>query len=119
MTHTHLDMNQIIQEELRAQRSAPGRITSNKPMSKHSSGCNIRISEEIGTLLNAEHGPQQVESLLRYVVDFPLEKAMDDALDDNDAVRHLLARRLKKKPGRSGSLPPGNSTLPGVTTKKG
>lgn len=86
--HTHLDMNQIIQSELQERR----RSTSlpSKPTEPH-----IRISDGKGSLLNAEYGPQQVEALLRYVVDFPLEKAMSDAVDDNDAVRHL--RRLKGK----------------------
>ncbi|MBD3261020.1 MAG: hypothetical protein GF334_04960 [Candidatus Altiarchaeales archaeon] len=86
--HTHLDMNQIIQSELQERRKG-----SSLPRQQNEP--TIRISEDTGSLLNAEYGPQQVESLLRYVVDFPLEKAMSDAMDDNDAVRHL--RKLKGK----------------------
>lgn len=88
---THLDMDRIVQEELREQRNKPGRLTSGNQE------VHIRISEERGTLLNAEYGPQQVESLLRLVVDYPLHKAMEDALDDNDAIRHLEARKKNRR----------------------
>ena len=46
-------------------------------------------------LLNAEYGPQQVQSLLALVVDLPLHKKMEDAVDDAAAVYHL--NRLKNR----------------------
>jgi hypothetical protein len=55
----------------------------------------ISIDEE--TDLNEEFGPQQVQSLLGLVVDSPLSKALSDAEDDADAVRHL--NRLKYRGG--------------------
>lgn len=92
MTSTHLDMNQIIQQELQ-ERRARGLFKGNKPNVPAGVNLpNITINGE-GAHLNADHGPQQVESLLRYVVDYPLDKAMSDAEDDTDAVRHL--RMLK------------------------
>lgn len=101
MTNAHLDMNQIIQEELQ-QRRAKSVFTAgpkgNTRDSRVGSAGHIHIGDEgivvdRDSRLNADFGPQQVESLLRYVVDFPLEKAMSDAEDDADAVRHL--RSLK------------------------
>jgi hypothetical protein len=59
---------------------------------------NISIDETTEeALLNAEYGPQQVESLLGLVVDFYLGKRLDDAADDVDAVRHL--NRIKYRGG--------------------
>ncbi len=52
------------------------------------------ITIDEGALLNAEYGPQQVESLLALVVDSPLHRKMEGAIDDYDAVRHL--NRLKE-----------------------
>ena len=56
---------------------------------------NIHVDE--GALLNAEYGPQQVESLLRFVVEPRVQKGMRDAEDDADALEHLAARKGKKK----------------------
>lgn len=84
MTSIHLDMNQIIQQELRERRAKM--FFNNSPDQKIT-----KISVNEGALLNAEYGPQQVESLLRYVIDAPLSKAMADAADDTNAVSHLNA----------------------------
>lgn len=90
MAYLHLDMDSIIKEKLkimRAQTSLPR---------KEKSEATIKISEENGKLLNDEYGPQQVESLLRYVMDGSLVKDLADAVDDEEAIRHLLA--LKDEP---------------------
>lgn len=85
--HTHLDMNQIIQDEIRSRRQ--NSLPEQQPPEP-----NTHISME-GAHLNAEYGPQQVEAILHYVIDYPLAKAMADAEDDADAVQHL--RRLKRQ----------------------
>lgn len=90
MTNTHIDMNEIIQRELQAQR-AKNALTKDTSFHAH-----ISIGEE-GANLNETYGPQQVESLLRYVVDAPLDKAFEDTEDDLDALHHLEALRGKKK----------------------
>ncbi len=53
----------------------------------------ITMDEE--TDLNGEFGPQQVQSLLALVVDLPLHKKMEGAVDDAAAVYHL--NRLKNR----------------------
>ena len=99
MSNTHLDMTSIIQEELKERRA--NRVGSKSPRPKlGETEPTIRISEENGNL-NVEHGPQQVESLLQYVIGFPVQKAMDDAEDDADAISHLMARKEKKKKKKS------------------
>lgn len=54
----------------------------------------IIISEEADTLINNDYGPSQVESLLRMVMDYPLNKAISDVEDNLDALNHL--EKLKK-----------------------
>ena len=81
-------IDNIFQRELQAHRAqnlfAPAEKSLPVPSSK------IHIDEENeGAILNAENGPQQVESLLHYVVDPSTDKGMADALDDADAVKHL------------------------------
>jgi hypothetical protein len=92
------NFNEMMQAELRTARSKsifPPTKKSTESLSKDREVVlpPIHIDGEEGTILNAEHGPQQVESLLRYVVDFPTGKAMDDAVDDADAIRHLIQHK--------------------------
>lgn len=93
-----VDFNDIFQKELRGRRERSIFTPSTEmvgaeknPIHTHIS-VHTRISidetnEE--TSLNAEYGPQQVQSLLSLVVDLPLNKRMKDAGDDADAFHHL------------------------------
>lgn len=88
-----MDFNKLMTEELNKARK--GNMFQPKEQLPQQADAHISIDEE--TDLNEDFGPQQVQSLLGLVVDFPLDKAMDDAVDDYDAVRHLT--RLKNHRG--------------------
>jgi hypothetical protein len=93
------DINDIFQKELKDRRAqnifAPA---ENQPTREDiPEGAvlpNISFDE---ALLNAEYGPQQVESLLGLELDYSLRKKLADAADDVDAVRHL--NRIKYRGG--------------------
>jgi hypothetical protein len=89
-----VDFNKLMTEELSKARK--GNMFAAKPEpTPQDLHAHITIDEE--TDLNEEFGPQQVQSLLGLVVDSPLSKALSDAEDDADAVRHL--NRLKYRGG--------------------
>ncbi len=102
------DLNDIFQKSLREARKGNTFAPAEALQTLHDSGVkvysgydashhnNIHFDEtNEEALLNAEYGPQQVESLLGLVVDHPLHRRMEGALDDEDAVRHL--NRLKNR----------------------
>lgn len=94
-----IDFNKIMTEEL--EESRKGNIfrapqpepkvehVSKKPPIGTSAENPYHITIDGETDLNGEFGPQQVQSLLGLVVDFPLSKKMKDAGDDADAIHHL------------------------------
>ena len=101
------DINDIFQKSLREARKGNTWAPAEALQELHDSGVkvysgydashhnNIHIDEtNEAALLNAEYGPQQVESLLGLVVDYSLNRKIEGAIDDDDAVRHL--RRLKQ-----------------------
>jgi hypothetical protein len=97
------DINDIFQKELKDRRAqnifAPA---ENQPTREDiPEGAvlpNISFDEATEeALLNAEYGPQQVESLLGLELDYSLRKKLADAADDVDAVRHL--NRIKYRGG--------------------
>ena len=91
------DINETFQRELRTRRARNIFAPAEKTSTRQDTGAGVKaahISVDEGTLLNDEHGPQQVQSLLHYVLEPYLEKQMADAEDDFDAVRHL--NRLKR-----------------------
>ena len=53
----------------------------------------IRFTVDEGTLCSEIPGQEQVVSTLQYIVDPLLEKGMSDALDDADAIHHLMQFR--------------------------
>ena len=88
-----IDFNKVMQDELETRREGNTFAVKRLPNKGNNQiDAHITIDEE--TDLNGEFGPQQVQSLLGLVVDFPLHHKMEGALDDEDAVRHL--NRLKK-----------------------
>lgn len=94
------DINDIFQKELTRRRAQNIFAPTEKSVGREDipEGVqlpNISIDETSeGALLNAEYGPQQVESLLGLVVDYYLNRKLEGAADDVDAVRHL--HRLKQ-----------------------
>jgi hypothetical protein len=102
------DLNDIFQKSLREARKGNTFAPAEALQKLQDSGVKVYSGYDASTcnkihidetneeaLLNAEYGPQQVESLLALVVDFPLHHRMEGALDDEDAVRHL--NRLKNR----------------------
>jgi hypothetical protein len=103
-----MDFNKLMTEELNERRKGnmfkafqPEEQPPGPPEVGHESSppkgepCDLIIHIDTETDLNEEYGPQQVQSLLGFVVDVPLDRALDGALDDADAVTHL--NRFKKR----------------------
>ena len=96
------DINDIFQKELKHRRAqnifAPTEIVTREDIPEGAVLPTISFDETTeGALLNAEYGPQQVESLLGLEMDYSLRKKLADAADDVDAVRHL--NRIKYRGG--------------------
>lgn len=96
------DLNGIFQKSLREARKGNTFAPADELQKLQDSGvvadsgydastCNNIHFDETNeeALLNAEYGPQQVQSLLSLVVDFPLHKRLEDAKDDVLAVHQL------------------------------
>ncbi len=96
------DINDIFQKELKHRRAqnifAPAENVTREDIPEGAVLPTISFDETTEeALLNAEYGPQQVESLLGLEMDFSLRKKLADAADDVDAVRHL--NRIKYRGG--------------------
>lgn len=96
------DINDIFQKELKHRRAqnifAPTEIVTREDIPAGAVLPTISFDETTEeALLNAEYGPQQVESLLGLEMDYSLRKKLADAADDVDAVRHL--NRIKYRGG--------------------
>lgn len=97
-----VDINDIFQKELKHRRAqnifAPTENVAREDIPEGVQLPHISIDDATEeALLNAEYGPQQVESLLGLVVDWSLNHKMEGAVDDADAVRHL--NRIKYRGG--------------------
>jgi len=101
------NLNDIFQKSLREARKGNTFAPADALQKLHDSGVKVYSGYDASNhnsihidetneeaLLNAEYGPQQVESLLGLVVDWHLNRKMEGAIDDYDAVRHL--NRLKE-----------------------
>lgn len=94
------NINDIFQRELKERRAqnifAPTDKVGREDIPEGVQLPTISIDEATEeALLNAEYGPQQVESLLGLVVDYSLNRKLEGAVDDVDAVRHL--HRIKHR----------------------
>ena len=107
MVHEHLDIQSILQEELkkeRADRLLHVQQVHRKRRTWEQSDFNM--SSEGETVLEADTlGPQQVESLLAFMVEYSTERALENAERDNivyDALgeHRILGKHKKKKKSR-------------------
>lgn len=104
MVHKHLDIQTIMQEELKQQRA--DRLGHLQQMNHRQT---IRINPDFRMVINGETvpnedtlGPQQVESLLAFMVENSTERALENAERDNivyDALgdHRVLGKNKKKK----------------------
>ncbi len=104
MVHSHLDIQSILEEELKKQRESRILHLQDLSQKKH-----VRDNPDFNVLANGETvpnednlGPQQVESLLAFVVGNPTERFLEDTERDNivyDALgdHRILGKHKKKK----------------------
>ena len=128
MVHKHLDIQSILQEELKKQREDRilhvlrvnhlKRAIENTEEGAPQEGATrfsypgmvFRVSIDEETVPIADNlGPQQVESLLAFMVDDPMERALENVERDNivyDGLgeHRILGKRKKKKKSPSKSL---------------
>jgi hypothetical protein len=107
--HIHLDLEEDIREllESRAQSTVFRAICGGDPkaleeLHRSESGVPLRVD----SYAKVDAGPRQVESLLRFMVEGELERALEDAEADNVVYEQLgehriLGRAKKKKKGKS------------------
>jgi hypothetical protein len=105
MATKKLDIQSIFQEELKKQRTDRlGHVQQVNQSKRASENVDFRVHMAGETVPEADSlGPQQVESLLAFVIDEPLERALENAERDNiiyDALgEHRILGKAKKKPG--------------------
>lgn len=107
MVDIHIDMNPEIQKLLALREGdLPYRaIVQGDPyaMARLVNTSNPGWAEKIARESKAHLGPSQVESFLRFIVDRPTERALEDAGVDNLVYDQLGEHRvLGKKKGRKG-----------------
>ncbi len=116
MVHEHLDIQSILQEELEKQRKDRLLHVQQVQHENHLKratkkeevypGMVFRVSVNEETVPNEDNlGPQQVESLLAFMVELPIERALENAERDNivyDGLgEHRILGKHKKKKKKS------------------
>ena len=110
MVHKHVDIQSILQEQLKKEREdrllhVQGVQYENHLM-RAAKNIDFRISVDGETVPNGDNlGPQQVESLLAFMVEPPIVRALENAERDNivyDGLgeHRILGKHKKKKKSR-------------------
>ncbi len=103
MINAHIDIQSIIQEEIKRRREDRlGHVQQVNHYSKVRENPNFRVVAEGETVPNLDRlGPQQVESLLTFVVEDSVDRALGTAEMDNRVYdglgEHRLLGRAKRK----------------------
>ena len=105
MVHAHLDIQSILQEQLKKERQGRlghvQQVQYENHLKRAAKSIDLRVNGE--TVPNQDNlGPQQVESLLAFMVENPIERALADAERDNivyDGLgdHRILGKKKKKK----------------------
>ncbi len=110
MVHEHLDIQSILQGELRKRRKASlfhvQQVRHEQEKKRVAENIDLRIVVGGETVpIKDNLGPQQVESLLAFMVEAPIERELENAERDNivyDGLgeHRILGKKKKKKKSR-------------------
>ena len=111
MAYEHLDIQSILEEELKKERENRlghvQRVQYDNHLRRAAKNIDFRVPGDEETVPDVDNlGPQQVESLLAFRVEAPTERALENAERDNivyDGLgeHRILGKKKKKRPSKS------------------